>query len=586
MEQFIRSLTHLLAVRTGSGSREVAAAVSAVAHGLEEGHVCIDVETDEQLRELLPALKAMPAVVGRPGDLTPLVLDGGRLYFGRYWSYEQHVAAALGRLAAPVSPAPAAAELKHHLRTLFPADALPGEQALAAVGAAVRNLAVVSGGPGTGKTTTVSRILALKLLLQRKDSPFTIRLAAPTGKAADRLRESITSAKAGMTIDPGILARIPEEASTIHRLLGIRDASGRAAHTATDPVAADLIVLDEASMIDLSLMARLLDALRPGAGLILLGDRDQLDAVQPGSVFGELCGEPSYSRTFAGLAAEVLGRVPSSTWAAGALEDSLFLLTRSYRFREEAGIGSLARAVNAGDGDGAVRILREDTSGELQWNADPAATPAMFPADAVSRWLRPYFALVRGGAPEGACLRAFGTFRLLSPLREGPGSVQALNDLVGLWLRREGLVTSAREWYPGKPVMVTANNYTLGLYNGDVGITLGSEEGNDLRVVFPGIGGSFRRYSPARLPAYDIAYATTVHKSQGSEFDEILLLVPEAESPVVTRNLLYTGITRARSRCTLWATEDVVRTGTGRRPLKMSGLAHRLRGPVDEGVRT
>jgi exodeoxyribonuclease V alpha subunit len=578
MEHFARAFTALLVRQAGTGDRELAVAVTALANGLAEGHVCIDTTEDEAVQAVLPVLKNLRAVVGAPGDFTPLVLDGTLLYLGRYWDYERSVASAMRRMAAPVTPVPSARDLRRHLSTLFPGTGMQSEQAFAALGAAVRSLAVVSGGPGTGKTTTVSRVLALKLLLRDRDLPYTIRLAAPTGKAADRMREAIVGAKRTLDIDPEILRRIPEEASTIHRLLGIRDGSGQPLHHAGDPIPADLVVLDEASMIDLSLMARLVDALRPGAGLILLGDRDQLDAVQPGSVFGELCDESTYSKELLALAAEVFGQNGRVPGHASGLTDSLYLLTKSYRFREDAGIGSLARAVNAGDDEATIAILRGDTSGALRWNSDPASAPALFPADDVARWLRPYFELVMHGGTEAKCLQLFSAFRLLTPVREGPGSVQALNGLVEQWLRREGLITGDREWYPGKPVMVTANNYTLGLYNGDVGITLPDERGS-LHVVFPGSGGTFRSYAPARLPAHDSAYATTVHKSQGSEFDEVLLLIPDAESPVVTRNLLYTAVTRARVRCTIWASEEAVRAGTMRKPVKLSGLAHRLHTP-------
>ena len=580
MEHFARAFTALLTRFAGTGESELATAVTALATGLAEGNVCIDTGSDEAVRSVLPALKKLRTVVGAPGDFTPLILDGTRLYLGRYWHYERTVALALRRLAVPVVPVPAAKELRRHLTSLFPGDELKSEQAFAALGAAVRNFAVVSGGPGTGKTTTVSRVLALRLLLRAKDAPYAIRLAAPTGKAADRMREAIVGAKRALHCDPDVVQRIPEESSTIHRLLGIRDASGRPLHHAGNPIAADLVVVDEASMIDLSLMARLVDALRPGAGLLLLGDRDQLDAVQPGSVFGELCGEASYSNDLMSLAADVFGQRSGAAGRASGLTDSLYLLTKSYRFREDAGIGSLARAVNAGDENCAIAILRGDTTGELRWNDDPAAEASMFPADAVGRWLKPYFAAVRSGGSEAVCLQLFSSFRLLTPVREGPGSVQTLNEQVEHWLRREGSVSGDREWYPGKPVMVTANNYTLGLYNGDVGIALTDDRGN-LRVVFPGSGGTFRSYAPARLPAHDTAYATTVHKSQGSEFDEVLLLIPDAESPVVTRNLLYTAVTRARRRCTIWASEEAVRAGTVRKPLKQSGLASRLSEPED-----
>jgi exodeoxyribonuclease V alpha subunit len=576
MEHVGKMLGGLLADRAGRGKEELEAAVCAVLSGLAEGHVCVDAHHDEQLRAALPLLQELRGVVGTPGEPAPLMLDEGRLYLGRYWQYEQTVASSLRRLAAPVVPMPDAGVLGTHLHTLFPDESLKSDHAFAALGAAVRNLAVISGGPGTGKTTTVSRILALKLLLQPEGAPYTIRLAAPTGKAADRLRESIASAKSHMKIPRAILERIPEEASTIHRLLGIRDASGRPQRSAEDPIPADLIVLDEASMIDLSLMAKVMAALRPGAGLILLGDKDQLDAVQPGSVFGELCAEPLYSLGLLGLAEKVQGVRRQETAGSGAgLQDALFRLTRSFRFREEAGIGSFARAVNAGDEAGAVSILRSDTSGELQWTGADGTAGTMFPADAVARWLRPYFESILHGGTEEECLRRFGLFRLLTPLREGPGSVDDLNDRVEQWLKKEGLITDASGWYPGKPVMITANNYTLGLYNGDVGVTMPDANGN-LHIVFAGTGGAFRTYAPSRIPAYDRAYATTVHKSQGSEFDEVLLLLPVTDSPVVTRNLLYTAVTRARHRCIVQGSEEAVRAGTRSRPQKMSGLARAL----------
>lgn len=575
MEHVARLLGALLSTAAGGGKEDLTTVVGAVTAGLSEGHVCVDAVTDERLRSALAAVKDVSGVIGAPGDATPLILDDGRLYLGRYWYYERTVATMLTRLCARVTPQPDASHVRDHLRTLFHDGMERSEQAFAALGAALSDLAVISGGPGTGKTTTVSRILALKLLLRGGDAPYAIRLAAPTGKAADRLREAIAGAKRQLSLPAEVLARIPEEASTIHRLLGIRDASGRPQRDAADPIPADLIVLDEASMIDLSLMAKVVSALRPGTGLILLGDKDQLDAVQPGSVFGEICSEPTYSLGFLNLANEVLGGPARTASGGGALQDALFRLSASYRFRDDVGIGLLARAVNAGDEDGVIATLRNDPSGELEWRGAMSGDGPGFPADVVARWLRPYFDRVMHGGAQEECLRLFGTVRLLTPLREGPGSVLDLNDRVERWLRREGLVQGEHEWYPGKPVMITANNTTLGLFNGDVGVTLPDPRG-ELRVVFPGAGGSFRSYAPARLPAYDRAFATTVHKSQGSEFEEIVLLLPGDESPVVTRNLLYTAVTRARRHCIIIGTETALRTGTRRKPQKISGLAAAL----------
>ena len=575
MQNFARSLSALLRRHEPSAGPELEEVVLALASGLEEGHVCLDTRLDEAAGRAIPSLRKMQQIVGQPGEYKPLILDGERLYLGRYWYYERAVESALRRLSRPTDKQADATKLRGFLKRVFPEGVENNDQAFAALGAAVRNLTIVSGGPGTGKTTTVSRILALKLMLRPPGSRCVIKLAAPTGKAADRLREAISRAKAGMDLSEEEKHLIPEEAFTIHRLLEIRDNSGRPARNASNPVHADLLVLDEASMIDLSLMTRIVEALRPDAGLILLGDKDQLDAVQPGSVFGELCGEHGYSAGFLSLAERVLGERRPATDGRGGLSDSLFILGKSYRFGEDKGIGQLARAVNGGDEDGAIRILRSDTSGELVWDEHIEKTPGFFPEKAVAAWLRPYFELVSSRASERECFAAFGRFRLLTPLRDGIGSVQSLNDRVEQWLREEGFVESGQLWYPGKPVMVGENNYTLNLYNGDVGITMADHTGS-LRVVFPGEGGTFREFPPARLPDHSLAYATTVHKSQGSEFDEVLLILPGGESPVLTRNLLYTGITRARKRCTILGTEEVVRMGIRRRPRRMSGLGERL----------
>lgn len=575
MEHFARFLSTLLRKHEPSAGTALEDAIIALTSGLEEGHVCLDVGSDEKVRNGIPALRKMQTIVGGPGEYKPLILDGNRLYLARYWHYERVVESALRRVANTTGPRPNPTALRDALKKLFPEGVEGNEQAFAALGAAVRNLAIISGGPGTGKTTTVSRILALKLMLRPPGSPYVIKLAAPTGKAADRLRDAISHAKAALDIPEADGHLIPEEASTIHRLLGMRQNSSRPARNADDPLHADLLVLDEASMIDLSLMARIADALRPGAGLILLGDKDQLDAVQPGSVFGELCGDHGYSSSFLSLAGEVLGARRPKPELEGGLRDSLFILNKSFRFKEDRGIGRLARAVNTGDEDEAIRVLRTDASGELRWNEHPERIPDYFPEKAVAAWLRPFFEIVHARAGETKCFDAFGQFRLLTPLREGTGSVRALNDRVEQWLRQERLVAGEAKWYPGRPVMIAENNYTLSLFNGDVGITMEEGEGTPM-VAFPDEGATFRNFPPARLPGHDLAYATTVHKSQGSEFDEVLLLIPEVDSPVITRNLLYTGITRAKKRCTIWGTEAMIRAGIRRKPRRMSGLGERL----------
>jgi exodeoxyribonuclease V alpha subunit len=551
-EILAQRLSGLLKNMEPKAGAELEAAVAALFRGLSEGHVCLDGSISDKLDAWLPALRKLDSVVGSPGEYKPLIADGGRLYLTRYWKYETDVAAALRRLAGSVNALPDEARLGECLARVFAGEDPDPHQLAAVRGAVLRNLTIISGGPGTGKTTAVAKILAVRQMLAPEGKLLTIRLAAPTGKAADRLRESVAAVKRGLALPEAVKALIPEEASTLHRLLGINRSSGAAGRDRTRQLRLDLLVIDEASMIDLSMMAKVLDALPPGAALILLGDRDQLDAVQPGSVFGDLC----------------------RTEGSGALRDSLFTLTRSHRFETSSGIGSLAKAVNAGDEVAALSILRGDRSGQITWIETDRPDEDGRLVDQVLAWLRPYFHLVGGGASAADCFEAFGRFRLLTPLREGPGDVGTMNARITEWLRRDGV--DVADWYPGRPLLVTVNNYTLRLFNGDVGIALKDDKGR-LAVAFPGEGDTWRRFAPARLPSHEPAFAFTVHKSQGSEFDTVLLLVPPGDNPVVSRNLLYTAITRAKSRCMIWGSEAALRQAIARKPLRASGLWDRLR---------
>lgn len=545
--------------------------------GLEEGHVCVDCSGTGELRSMRALIHPGSPVVGKPGEFKPIILDNERLYLARYWQYEANVAQALKRLASPIEPAPSSDKLRECLNLLFPQlQADPG-QVIATIGSVRQNLTVVSGGPGTGKTTAVTKMLALRLMLLPEGAHFMIKLAAPTGKAADRMRESIVDAKRRSGLPEAIKELIPEEASTIHRLLGIYGSDGIPKRNRKNPLGLDLLVLDEASMIDLSLMAKILDALPDHAGLILLGDKDQLDAVQPGRVFGDICRGGGHSASLRAIIRGMTGvDDPDHTGDVGPLSDSLFVLRKSYRFAAGLGIGEMASAVNRGDGDRAMEILGSDPSHEMSWKKLPDDQVAGWVQKPLLNWLEPYFEKVKSGAPEGECFEEFKKFRLITPLRKGPLGVEGLNAAIEQIVRRAHLADGEGEWYPGRPILITANDYSLNLFNGDVGITMRDGDGS-LRVVFPGQGSVFRLFAPARLPAFEPAYAVTVHKSQGSEFESVLLLVPEPEAEVQNRNLLYTGITRARSRCEIWGTEEAIRSAIARTPSRASGLGERLR---------
>ncbi len=588
----------------GDGRTALALAAALVSRTTGEGHVCLDLCAAagrapfgdsvpglqapelEQWREALRA----SGVVGAPGESAPLVLDSrDRLYLARYWHFEHDLAAALRERASGWAAGVDRVRLAADLRRLFPARA-EGQvdgQAVAAALAVLRRLTVISGGPGTGKTRTVAAILALAAG-QAAGRPPRVALAAPTGKAAARLAESVRRAKQDLPLSEAERAALPEEATTLHRLLGARPGRPGFRHDAGSPLHLDLLVVDEASMVDLPLLARTVAALPGEARLVLLGDRDQLASVEAGAVLGDVCGRgghPGYSPELAQTLAEVLGvgagQVPSSAAPGRPVADALIFLRRSYRFGPESGIGALAARVNAGDTAGVLALLsavraqdgreppglRHRTVGEGERAAQ------------VERLVVPRLRGVLEAPGPAEALATLGSFRVLCALREGPWGVGAFNELVERALRRAGLVPRDREAYRGRPVMVTRNDYATGLFNGDVGVFWpDTAAGGALRVFFPAPGGGLRALLPARLPAHETVYAMTVHKSQGSEFDEVLLVLPERVSPVLTRELLYTAVTRARAGVEIWGPEATVAAAVGARVERASGLRDALWG--------
>ena len=508
------------------------------------------------------------SLVGAPGDFAPLILDGERLYLARYHAYEVQLASQLLRRAA-LRPKVDEARLAESLARLFAFNAgaqAPDWQRIAAAQAVRRQLAVISGGPGTGKTTTVVRLLAA-LLEQPGGERLAIGLAAPTGKAAARMAEAIRNAKAGLPLADELKALLPEEARTLHRLLGSRGDSPAVRHHAANPLPLDVLVVDEASMVDLALMAKLLDALPPSARLILLGDKDQLCAVEAGAVFAELCEGRGFDAQAAAEIEQLTGQpVPTGT-PTSQLGDAVVLLTHSHRFAGDSGIGELARRINAGDAAGTLALLQEARA-DLIWHAEPQ------PNDLLRRLLdgyAPYLAAARTGDPARA-FSAFNAFRVLTAQREGTWGVAGLNEALEARFRRQ----PGERWYAGRAVMVRQNDYALGLFNGDIGLCLQTPAG--LRVFFEAETG-FRPFAPARLPSHDSAFAMTVHKSQGSEFAQVLLVLPETPSPLLTRSLFYTGITRAKQQVEIWGLPARLLEAVSTRAERAAGLAERLARP-------
>jgi exodeoxyribonuclease V alpha subunit len=522
-------------------------------------------------------VSSSPAVsVGDGGpDDRPLRLVGTGLYLDRYWRDEVFVA---GDLIVRSSAQPLSAEedlLADGLARLFPHD-LGGLQRRAAEIAVRRHLSVIAGGPGTGKTTTVARLLALleEQAAVSGQPPLLVALAAPTGKAAARMAEAVHAEGRVLDVDEEVRARLLTfGASTVHRLLGRHPASAsRFRHNRDNPLPHDVVIVDETSMMSLPLMARLLEAVREDARLVLLGDQEQLASVEAGAVLGDIVGPAA-----AGLAGSSAG---------GPVGECITVLKTNHRFRGP--LAELANAVRAGNEDAVLAALSaggpeglERTGGpeppsSTRWlaidvaSADDAALEPVRSAVCASGWLLAE-AGRRGDGP--GALDVLGQLRLLCAHRDGPAGAGSWNAHVERWLA-EGLAGPEGGWYVGRPVIVTQNDYSLGLFNGDTGVVIARPDGG-LTVAFRR-GGEIVSVSPSRLAAVETAFAMTAHRAQGSEFDEVVVLLPPASSRILTRELLYTAVTRARRSVVLVGTEDSVRAAVSRPIARASGLTARL----------
>lgn len=517
---------------------------------------------------------------------TPLVLDAhGRLYLQRYFGYEQQLAR---ELLARARPAPQAGlqGLRAGLERWFPrsgsngsgsSTAQAGALELAACVAALQGLAIICGGPGTGKTTTVVKILALlQEQALRAGAPLGILLLAPTGKAAQRLASSVSNGLDQLALPEAVKATIPREASTIHRALGGgRGSSGRFRHDASNPLSADVVVVDEVSMVDLMLLYQLVSAIRPAARLILQGDKDQLASVEAGAILGDIydpVAAETWSADFARRVQEVTGQTLRGMGAEPGLCDSLVHLEQSHRYPADSGIGQLARAINRGDADTALRLLEwADGSGDALdcQRFDPGARTSSG-EQVLERLATAGYAPFIASVTPADKLARLEAYRILCAHRQGPRGVEQLNLEIERWLTGAGLLEPRGTFYENRPILITRNDYALGLFNGDVGVVVQDHE-RRLRVCFAGAEG-LRFFAPSRLPPHETVFAMTIHKSQGSEFDAVSVVLPDAPSPLVSRELLYTALTRARRRVDLFASGEVIRASVGRAVQRASGL--------------
>lgn len=641
-----RAFVAFLREREPDGNPLVLLAAALASHQLGHGHVCLDLQktlaepdfalslppegdalagplllpsqllerlTVDTWLQRLGASRLVAAADNPEHNSRPLVLSEGRLYLRRYWTYERQIDDALRQRLQQTEATPA--DLRTRLDNLFKDGAEAGQidwQKLACALATRAAFSIITGGPGTGKTTTVVRLLAL---LQepavQAGRPLRIRLAAPTGKAAARLTESIGQQVELLAVSAEVRKQIPCDVSTVHRLLGSRPNSRHFRHHAGDPLPLDVLVVDEASMIDLEMMANLLAAMPENARLILLGDKDQLASVEAGAVLGDLCRDAEEGRysddTRAWLeqvSGESLARSELQTGDAGRypLAQQVVMLRRSRRFGEGSGIGQLARLVNRQQAVDARALLREGTyadvfglglRGEQDRALDKLVLDGHGRGPTGPQGYREYLQAIQQGRPADdlpaddarwsewatTVLKAFERFQLLCAVRKGPWGVEGLNQRVSRVLTSAGLIDGEQPWYEGRPVLVTRNDYGLNLMNGDIGIALrlpdGQSDNAPLRVAFPrndGRGG-VRFVLPSRLSDVETVYAMTVHKSQGSEFAHTALVLPDALNPVLTKELIYTGITRARDWFSLIEPrQGVFEQAVERKVKRISGL--------------
>ncbi len=568
----------------GETDERVLLAAALAVRGPRLGHVCVDlskvhesavVEGDStvDLRslpwpadwvEIVAASSSVVTSSDSAGDDVdrPLRLVGARLYLDRYWREERSVALDLTSRAAATVGDVDDALLTAGLERLF-ADAEPDDLQRRAVATALgRHLTVIAGGPGTGKTTSVARVLAL--LHERAAAEGRVplvALAAPTGKAAARLEEAVHEAAAVMDVSDEVRARLmASSASTLHRLLGWKPGNrARFRHDRFNRLPHEVVIVDETSMVSLTLMARLLEAVRPTARLVLVGDPEQLASVEAGAVLGDIVGPAA---------------VAPAPAARGAVSESIVVLRRGHRFGGT--IATLASAIQSGNADDVIEVLRSGVDDVTWVEADAATATAGELSPLRESVVSSGRSLVAAASDEDgrAALDALGRFRLLCAHRRGPYGVSEWTRQVESWLTASIAGFSATgEWYAGRPVLYTENDYGLQLYNGDTGVVVSSPAG--LRVVFERRGQPFE-LSPQRLGRVETVHAMTVHKAQGSQFERVGLLLPDPTSPILTRELLYTAATRAQKELLVVGTEDAVRSAVETPIARASGLGELL----------
>ncbi len=627
LDHQLSDLMHALNGDKGSGEKNkiLKYCTLEISQHTRDGQIAIKCSQTQQT-ELLKS-----HVVGKAGDYKPLILEDGYLYLRRYWQYQQQLADQIkSRLVVDYIDGDVKNWMDERLDHYFPSNEDDNEvnwQKVAAERALQNQFLIISGGPGTGKTTTITRILALlieqniKRVASSQTSPkngdiielsvtknetasslkkgggglinkgLNILLAAPTGKASIRMLDAISEVQSKLNLPDAVQAQMPKQASTIHKLLGFIPEKVSFKHNLNNPLNADVVLIDEASMIDIAMMSKLIEAVPSHAKLILIGDKDQLSSVETGSVFAELC---------EGLSKETLrenvsplypaGRVLSEVEAENASKAEeaqtnsthIVTLQKNYRFKKQSNIGQLAKAANTGNSKNLLNLLKDESKPDCNLLEPNTINSNQIPQNLTAPWDNYFKTLNNPNASISEIFQAFNQYRILCALRRGLNGSTTLSARIETTLAKQGLIRlrgnfghQSQNWYHGRPVMITQNSYNKGLFNGDTGITL--NRGGETKVYFPTEGSdTFKSLAPVRLPAFETTWAMTIHKSQGSEFDQVTLILPHEVMPLLTRQLIYTGITRAKEQVNIVASEAIINAGVKTEMVRATRIAMML----------
>ncbi len=546
------------------------------------GNVCLALDCLEQRARQLGVEKeasrelskniASCAFIGTSENSKPIILHNEKLYFNRHFHNEKSISDYMQKSALENIQI-STADIEN-INCIFKTKELVDYQKVAAVVALKNKVSIISGGPGTGKTWAIGKILQL---ITQQNASIRIKLAAPTGKAASRLSSSIQLffGNSSLACDGAILEKIPKEAVTLHKLLSINRSTHKPRYDIANKLGCDLLVLDEVSMIDQQMMAYVCRALPETSRLILLGDKDQLSSVEAGSVFADLCGginQTEFYKLECNWFSENFSMHVTQHDKNSVMANNVVVLQKSYRFDEHSSIGNLARLVNQGNSHGVLQLLETaPETNDLRWiqvEENNITQELVIFADAT------YLIMMDQETIEAAFTH-FNQYQILSAIWSGAGGVHDVNAVIEHYVKSMKEIPSDLEFYAGKPIMITQNNYQYDIYNGDTGIIWPNEEGQ-LMCYFEKGKGDYKSLSLSQLTHYISAYSITVHKSQGSEFEHVLMIFPFADTAVVTRELFYTGVTRASKVIEVWGNRKIIKNAVEKKTKRMSGLLENL----------